>query len=160
MGSGNAIRVRHYRQAYSDVNGGRKVAVRTLLFGTSLTPDLLRLFGATGCARRGMRKHKMAQKREKYMYMGIPRNFLSSTVRGLLVKTINILERLAVKGIDGHGKTGSDGVGNKDLGAKSGGDKSVVKRVLHSSTYRNWSWNSSRHRKSWPTRRSSRQYRS
>ena len=50
----------------------------------------------------------MAPKGEKYVFVGVPRNFFSSVVSVLLVKTRNILERQAVQWIDGPNKTGSD----------------------------------------------------
>ena len=59
-------------------------------------------------------------------FMGIPRNFPTGTVSVLLVKTRNIVESQAVQWVDGLDKTGSEGVGNEDLGTKPGGDKSVV----------------------------------
>ena len=58
--------------------------------------------------------------------MGIPRNFPAGTVSVLLVKTRKIVESQVVQWVDGLDKTGSDGVGNEDLGTKSGGDESVV----------------------------------
>ena len=99
-----------------------------LWFGSSPTPDHLRPFGVIGCARRSLREHEMAQRGEKCVYLGIPRNFRSDTVSVLLVTTRNIVERQAVQRVDGPDKTGRNGVGNKDLGTKPGGDKSVMRK--------------------------------
>ena len=64
----------------------------------------------------------MTQKGERCVFMGIPRNFPSGTVSMLLVKTKTITGRQAVQWIHGPDKTGSDGIGNEGLGAKSGGE--------------------------------------
>ena len=92
------------------------------------TADHLRPFGAVGYARQRVRKHKMAPKGEKCVFMGIPRNFPTGTVSVLLVRTINIVERQAVRWVDGPKKTGSDGTGSDDRGMKSAGDGTIVER--------------------------------
>ena len=85
--------------------------------------DHLRPFGAVGYARRSVREHKMAPKREKCVFRGIPRNFPTGTVSVLLVRTRKIVERQAVQWIDRHKKTGGDGTtGSDDSGMKSAGD--------------------------------------
>ena len=90
--------------------------------------DHLRPFGAVGYARRSVREHKMAPKGEKYVFMGIPRNFPTGKVSVLLVRTRKIVERQAVQWMDGHKKTGGDGTGSDDRGMKSAGDGTVVER--------------------------------
>ena len=60
--------------------------------------------------------------------MRILRNFRSSTVNVSLVKTRKIAQRQTVQWVDGLDKTGINGVGSKNLGAKRGGDESVAKR--------------------------------
>ena len=99
-----------------------------LWFGKFLTADHLRPFEAGGYARRSVREHKMAPKREKIVFMEIPRNFPTGTVSVLLVRTRNIVERQAVQWIDGHKKTGGDGTGSDDRGMKSAGDGTIVER--------------------------------
>ena len=64
----------------------------------------------------------MAPKGEKYVLMGIPRNFPTGTVSVLLVRTRKIVERQAVQWVDGPKKTGGDGTGSDDRGMKSAGD--------------------------------------
>ena len=98
-----------------------------LWFGTAPTPDHMRSLGVVEYARRSVRKHKMPPKEEKYVFMRILRNFPSGTASVLLVQTSKIVEKQAVQWIDGLDKTDSGRVGNEDLGAKPGGDKSVVK---------------------------------
>ena len=58
-----------------------------LWFGKLPTADHLRPFGAVGYARRSVREHKMAPNGEKFVFMGIPRNFPTGTVSALLVRT-------------------------------------------------------------------------
>ena len=89
-----------------------------LWFGKAPIPDHLRQVWLVGYARRSVRKHKMAPRGEKCAFMGIPRNFLSGTFGVLLVKTRNIVERQAVRWIDGPDKTDSMGVGDEDLGVR------------------------------------------
>ena len=60
--------------------------------------------------------------------MGFPRNLPSGTISVLLWNTREIVERQAVKWVDESDNTGSDGVGNEDLGAKPVGDESVMER--------------------------------
>ena len=98
-----------------------------LWFGKFSTADHLRPFGTVGYARQSVREHKMAPKGEKYVFMGIPRNFPTGTAIVLLVRTRNILERQAVQWVDGPKKTGCDGTGS-DRGMKSAGDGTVVER--------------------------------
>ena len=64
-----------------------------LWYGADPTPNHLRPFGMVGYAQWSVREHKMAPKGEKYVFMGIPRNFPSGTVSMLLVKTREIMER-------------------------------------------------------------------
>ena len=52
-----------------------------LWFGKFPTADDLRPFGAVGYARRSVREHKMAPKEEKCVFVGIPRNFPTDTVK-------------------------------------------------------------------------------
>ena len=80
-----------------------------------------------GYAQQSMREHRMAQKEEKCVCMGIPRNFPSGTISVLLVKARNIVERQAVQWVNGPNKTGSDGVGKEYLGAKPDEDIPIVK---------------------------------
>ena len=98
-----------------------------LWFGTGPTPDHFRPFEAAGYAQRSMYEHNMALIGEKYVFVGISRNFPSGTVNVLLVKITNIVERQAVQWVDGPDKTSSGGVGNEDLGTKPDEDESVVK---------------------------------
>ena len=97
-------------------------------YGKFPTSDHLRSFGAVVYARQSVREHKMAPKGEKCVFMGIPRNFPTGTVRVLLVRTRNIVERQAVQWIDGPKKTGGDGTGSDDRGIKSAGDEIIVER--------------------------------
>ena len=60
--------------------------------------------------------------------MGIPRNFPTGTVSVLLVRTRKIVERQAVRWIDGPKKTGGNGSGSDDRGMKSAGDGTIVER--------------------------------
>ena len=60
--------------------------------------------------------------------MGIPRNFPTGTVSVLFVRTRHIVERQAVKWVDGLKKTGGDGTGSDDRGMKSAGDGTIVER--------------------------------
>ena len=99
-----------------------------LWFGTFPTADHLRPFGVVGYARRSVRKHKMAPKRDKCVFRGIPRNLPTGTVSVLLVRTRKIVERQAVQWVDGHKKTGGDGPGSDDRGMKSPGDGTIVER--------------------------------
>ena len=99
-----------------------------LWFGKLPTADHLRPFGAVGYARQRVREHKMAPKGEKRVFMGILRNFPTGTVRVLLVRTRNIVERQAVQWVDGLKKTGGDGTGSDDRGMKSAGDETIVER--------------------------------
>ena len=99
-----------------------------LWFGKFLTADHLRSFGAVGYARRSVREHKMVPKREKRVFMGIPRNFPTGTVSVLLVRTRKIVERQAVQWVDGPKYTGGDGTGSDDRGMKSAGDGTIVER--------------------------------
>ena len=99
-----------------------------LWFGKFLTADHLRPFGAVGYARRSVREHKMAPKREKCVFMGIPRNLPTGTVSVLLVRIRKIVERQAVQWVDGPKKTGGDGTGSDDRGMKSAGDGTIVER--------------------------------
>ena len=68
----------------------------------------------------------MVQKGRKFTE--IPRNFPSGTGSVLLVTIVNIVGKQAVQWVDGPDKTGSDDIGNENLGVKLGGDKSVTKR--------------------------------
>ena len=99
-----------------------------LWFGKFPTTDHLRPFGAVGYARQSVREHKMAPNGEKYVFMGIHRNFPTGTVSVLLVRTRNIVERQAVQWIDGPKKTGGDVTGSDDRGMKSAGDEIIVER--------------------------------
>ena len=99
-----------------------------LWFGKFPTTDHLRPFGAVGYARRSVREHKMAPKGEKCVFMGIPRNFPTGTVRVLLVRTRKIVERQAVQGVDRHKKTGGVSTGSDDRGMKSAGDGTILER--------------------------------
>ena len=60
--------------------------------------------------------------------MGFPHNLPNGTISVLLGNTREFVERQAVKWVDGPENTGSDGVGNEDLGAKPVGDESVMGR--------------------------------
>ena len=94
MGSGDAIiYVRRHQQVCHDVNGRGEKLPNELWFGTAATPDHLRPFGVVRYALRSVRKHKMALKEEKCVFMGISRNFPSGTVSELLAKTRNIMEK-------------------------------------------------------------------
>ena len=76
-----------------------------------------------------MRKHnKMAPKGKKCILMGIPRNVPTGTVSVLLVRTRKIVERQAVKWVDGHNKTGGDDTGSDDRGMKLAGGGTIVER--------------------------------
>ena len=97
-----------------------------LWLGKFPTADHLRPFGAVGYARRGVRAHKMAQKAEKCVFIGVPRNFSTGTVGVLLVRTINIVKRQAVQWVDGPKKTGGDGTGSDDRCMKSAEDGTIV----------------------------------
>ena len=99
-----------------------------LWFGKLPTADHLRPFGAVGYARQRVREHKMTPKGEKRVFMGILRNFPPGTVRVLLVRTRNIVERQAVQWVDGLKKTGGDGTGSDDRGMKSAGDETIRER--------------------------------
>ena len=99
-----------------------------LWFGKFPIADHSRQFGAVGHARRSVREHKMAPKGEKCVFMGIPRNFPTSTVSVLLVSTRKIVERQAVQWVDGSKKTGGDGTGSDNRGMKSAGDWTVIER--------------------------------
>ena len=70
----------------------------------------------------------MGPKREKDVFMGIPRSFPAGTVSVLLVRTRNIVERQAVQWVDWPKKTGGDGTGSDDRGIKSPGDGTTVER--------------------------------
>ena len=95
-----------------------------LWFGQFSIADHLRQFGAVGYARRSVREHKMAPKEEKCVFMEIPRNFPTGTVRVLLVRTRNIAERQAVQLVD----AGGHGTGSDDRGMKSAGGGTIVER--------------------------------
>ena len=100
-----------------------------LWFGKFPTADHLRPFGAVEYARRSVREHKMAPEGgEKSVFMGIPRNFPTSTVSVLFGRARNIVERQAVQWIDGPKKTGGDGTGSDDRGMKSAGDGTIIER--------------------------------
>ena len=90
--------------------------------------DHLRPFGAVGYARQIVREHKMAPKGEKCVFMGIPRNFPTGTVRVLLVRSRYFVERQVVQWIDGLKKNGGDGTGSDNRGMKSAGDEIIVER--------------------------------
>ena len=70
----------------------------------------------------------MAPKGEKYVFVGIPRNFPTGTGNVLIVRTRNIVKRQAVQWVDGPKKTGGDGTGSDDRGMKSVGDENIVER--------------------------------
>ena len=99
-----------------------------LWFGKFPTADHLRPLGAVVYARQSVREHKMASKGEKCVFMGIPRNLPTGTVRVVLVRTRNIVERQAVQWVDGPKKTWGDGTGSDDRGMKSAGDGTIVER--------------------------------
>ena len=99
-----------------------------LRFGKFPTADHLRPFGAVGYARRNVREHKMAPKKEKCLFMGIPRKFPTGTVSVLLVRTRKIVKTQAVQWVDGPKKTGGDGTGSDDRGIKSAEDGTIVER--------------------------------
>ena len=67
------------------------------------------------------------QKERNAYSWGIPRNFPTSTVSVLLVRTRNIVERQAVQWVDGPKKTGGDGTGS-DRDMKSAADGTIVER--------------------------------
>ena len=99
-----------------------------LWFGKFPTADHLRPFGAVEYAQQSVREHKMAPKRDKCVFIGIPRNFPTGTVSVLLVKTRIIVERQAVQWVDGPKKTGGDGTGSDNRGMQSAGDGTIVDR--------------------------------
>ena len=88
----------------TSIDGGK--SPYDLWFGEFPTADYLRPFGAVGYARQRVRGHKMAPKREKCVFMEIPRNFPTGTVSILLVRTRNIVERQAVQWVDGPKRPG------------------------------------------------------
>ena len=114
------------RSVMTSTDGGK--SPYKLWFGKFPTADHLRPFGAVGYARRSVREHKMAPKREKCVFMGIPRNLPTGTVSVLLVRIRKIVERQAVQWVDGPKKTGGDGTGSDDRGMKSAGDGTIVER--------------------------------
>ena len=75
----------------TSTDGGK--SPHELWFGKIPTADHLRPFGAVRYARRSVREHEVAPKREECVFMGIPRNFPTGTVRVLLVRTRKIVER-------------------------------------------------------------------
>ena len=114
------------RSVTTSTDGGK--SPYELCFGKFPAADHLRPFGAVGYARRSVREHKMAPKREKCVFMGIPRNLPTSTVSVLLVRIRKIVERQAVQWVDGPKTTGGDGTGSDDRGMKSAGDGTIVER--------------------------------
>ena len=99
-----------------------------LWFGKFPTANHLRPFGAVGYARQSVREHMIAPKEEKCAFMRRPRNFPTGTVRVLLVRTRNIVERQAVQWVDEPKKTGGDGTGSDNRGMKLAVDGTIVER--------------------------------
>lgn len=66
-----------------------------------------------------MRENEIVPKRRNCVFMGIPRNFPTGTVR---------VERQAVEWVDGPDKTGGDGAGNGDRSIKLAGEGPIVER--------------------------------